>query len=118
MLRRLGLLGRGAGVGASGKLPSRPTLTITFTLTVTFTLTLNLTFTFTLTHQASFCVTKGKPFGGFYSFVEDFARTGKSTAQLRRAQYGPAWTWSMICTRMSIVADTDMYTRAYKDTCA
>jgi hypothetical protein len=45
-------------------------------------------------HQASYRVAKGKPFGGFYSFVEDFRRDTKSTAQLRRAQYGPAWSWS------------------------
>lgn len=45
-------------------------------------------------HQASYRVAKGKPFGGFYSFVEDFRRDGQSTQQLRRAQFGPAWTWS------------------------
>ena len=36
-------------------------------------------------HQASYRVQKGQPFGGFYSFVEDFRRDGESTLQLRSA---------------------------------
>ena len=45
-------------------------------------------------HLASYRVRNGRPFGGFYSFVEDFRRDGESVAQLRRALYGPSWTWS------------------------
>lgn len=42
-------------------------------------------------HLATFRVRGGRPFGGFYSFVEDFRRSGVSAAERRAASYGPAW---------------------------
>jgi len=45
-------------------------------------------------HLASYRVQKGSRFGGFYSFIEDYRRDGETVNQLRRAQYGPAWSWS------------------------
>ena len=35
--------------------------------------------------------TGGQPLKGYYSFVEDFRRDGKSPAERRSAVYGPAW---------------------------
>lgn len=41
---------------------------------------------------ASFrAVTKGSPLQGYYSFVEDFRRDGKSPTELRRARFGHGW---------------------------
>lgn len=45
-------------------------------------------------HLASYRVQKGARFGGFYSFIEDYRRDGETVNKLRRAQYGPAWSWS------------------------
>jgi len=39
--------------------------------------------------------TKGSPLKGYYSFVEDFRRDGKSPAERRSAIYGPAWVKSV-----------------------
>jgi len=33
----------------------------------------------------------GKPLDGYYSFVEDFRRDGRSPLQRRRARFGPGW---------------------------
>lgn len=38
--------------------------------------------------------TKGSPLKGYYSFVEDFRRDGKSPGEARSAIYGPAWVKS------------------------
>ena len=48
------------------------------------------------THLASFRVLRPRDdvFGGFYSFVEDFRRDGRSVFDERRASFGPAWCWS------------------------
>jgi hypothetical protein len=35
--------------------------------------------------------TGGKALGGYYSFVEDFRRDGKSVGQVRRAFFGNGW---------------------------
>lgn len=35
--------------------------------------------------------TKGRPLGGYYSFVEDFRRDYKSALDVRRARYGNGW---------------------------
>ncbi|HLY08546.1 MAG TPA: DUF3472 domain-containing protein [Planctomycetota bacterium] len=35
--------------------------------------------------------TQGQPLRGYYSFVEDFRRDGKSPSERRSAIYGPAW---------------------------
>lgn len=35
--------------------------------------------------------TGGKPLGGYYSFVEDFRRDGKSVHETRRARFGNGW---------------------------
>lgn len=35
--------------------------------------------------------TGGQPLKGFYSFVEDFRRDGKSAQEVRRARYGQGW---------------------------
>ena len=42
-------------------------------------------------HLATFLVKNAKPFGGFYSFIEDFKRDGNSAYQSRVATFGPAW---------------------------
>eukprot|EP00927_Polykrikos_kofoidii_P057183 TRINITY_DN51300_c0_g1_i1.p1 TRINITY_DN51300_c0_g1~~TRINITY_DN51300_c0_g1_i1.p1 ORF type:complete len:459 (-),score=47.22 TRINITY_DN51300_c0_g1_i1:77-1327(-) len=42
-------------------------------------------------HLASYKVACGKPFRGFYSFIEDFRRDGTSVEEERRAAFGPAW---------------------------
>ncbi|HEV7867130.1 MAG TPA: DUF3472 domain-containing protein [Chthoniobacteraceae bacterium] len=36
-------------------------------------------------------ITGGKPLAGFYSFVEDFRRDGKSPGEMRRARFGNGW---------------------------
>ncbi len=36
-------------------------------------------------------LTGGKPLGGYYSFVEDFRRDGKSVNEHRTAEFGNAW---------------------------
>jgi hypothetical protein len=35
--------------------------------------------------------TKGRPLRGYYSFIEDFRRDGKSVHETRRARFGPGW---------------------------
>jgi hypothetical protein len=35
--------------------------------------------------------TKGKPLSGYYSFIEDFRRDGKSVGEERRARFGNGW---------------------------
>jgi hypothetical protein len=35
--------------------------------------------------------TRGSPLKGYYSFVEDFRRDGKSPGERRSARYGPGW---------------------------
>jgi hypothetical protein len=35
--------------------------------------------------------TSGKPLSGYYSFIEDFRRDGKSVHEIRRAQFGNGW---------------------------
>jgi hypothetical protein len=35
--------------------------------------------------------TGGKPLSGYYSFIEDFRRDGKSAQELRRARFGNGW---------------------------
>jgi hypothetical protein len=35
--------------------------------------------------------TKGRPLRGYYSFIEDFRRDGKSVEETRRARFGPGW---------------------------
>jgi hypothetical protein len=35
--------------------------------------------------------TKGRPLKGYYSFIEDFRRDGKSVQETRRARFGPGW---------------------------
>jgi hypothetical protein len=43
-------------------------------------------------HMATFRThTGGKPLGGYYSFVEDFHRDGKSPNEIRRARFGNGW---------------------------
>jgi len=42
-------------------------------------------------HLATYRVAGGKPFRGFYSFVEDFRRDYASTLTEREAMFGPAW---------------------------
>lgn len=42
-------------------------------------------------HIASYRVACGKPFDGFYSFIEDFRRDVKSVGNERCANFGPAW---------------------------
>ena len=43
-------------------------------------------------HLVSFqTITDKKPFGGFYSFIEDFQRNFESAKQQRRALYGRGW---------------------------
>ncbi len=43
-------------------------------------------------HLATFrALTKGSPLKGYYSFVEDFRRDGKSVAERRRARYSNGW---------------------------
>ena len=63
-------------------------------------------------HLATFRVTtKGSPLKGYYSFVEDFRRDGKSAGQQRRARYGPGWVrtlkdeWVAV-TKVRFTADT------------
>jgi hypothetical protein len=47
-------------------------------------------------HLATFrTVTGGKPLGGYYSFVEDFRRDGKSRGERREAQFGNGWVRSI-----------------------
>ena len=50
----------------------------------------------TWTHLASYKVLRPKDdlFDGFHSFVEDFRRDSYSPYDLRRARFGPAWSWS------------------------
>lgn len=46
-------------------------------------------------HLVSFSTLNGgQKLRGLYSFVEDFRRDGASFGQVRRAEYGPAWTRS------------------------
>jgi hypothetical protein len=35
--------------------------------------------------------TKGEPLGGYYSFIEDFRRDGRSVHDIRRARFGNGW---------------------------
>jgi hypothetical protein len=43
-------------------------------------------------HMATFRThTGGKPLGGYYSFVEDFRRDGKSPHEVRKARFGNGW---------------------------
>ena len=49
------------------------------------------------THLASYRVRQGKPFSGFYSFIEDFRRDHKSVEEIRTAVYGPAWVYNGSC---------------------
>jgi hypothetical protein len=39
-------------------------------------------------------VTGGKPLRGYYSFIEDFRRDGRSANELRRARFGNGWVRS------------------------
>ncbi|MSU62155.1 MAG: DUF3472 domain-containing protein [Pedosphaera sp.] len=38
--------------------------------------------------------TGGKPLSGYYSFIEDFRRDGRSVAEVRRARFGNGWVKS------------------------
>lgn len=40
-------------------------------------------------------ITGGKPLSGYYSFVEDFRRDGKSVTEPRTAEFGNAWVKSL-----------------------
>ena len=43
-------------------------------------------------HLATFqTITKGEPLKGYYSFIEDFRRDGKSPHERRRARFGNGW---------------------------
>lgn len=43
-------------------------------------------------HLATFkALTKGSPLKGYYSFVEDFRRDGKSVGEVRRARFSDGW---------------------------
>jgi hypothetical protein len=47
-------------------------------------------------HLATFrTITGGEPLKGYYSFVEDFRRDGKSPHEVRRARFGPGWVRTM-----------------------
>ena len=47
-------------------------------------------------HLATFrTLTKGSPLKGYYSFVEDFRRNGKSVEQTRRARFANGWVRSL-----------------------
>ena len=47
-------------------------------------------------HLATFrTATGGKPLSGFYSFVEDFRRDGKSVNEVRRARFGNGWAHTL-----------------------
>jgi uncharacterized protein DUF3472 len=46
-------------------------------------------------HLATFrTITQGSPLKGYYSFVEDFRRDGRSAAETRRARFGNGWVRS------------------------
>jgi hypothetical protein len=43
-------------------------------------------------HLATFrTITQGTPLKGYYSFIEDFRRDGRSAAETRRARFGTGW---------------------------
>ena len=44
-------------------------------------------------HLATYCVPNAGPFGGFYSFVEDFCRDSDSANRCRIATFGPSWLY-------------------------
>ena len=40
-------------------------------------------------------LTKGEPLGGYYSFIEDFRRDGRSPHERRRARFGHGWVQTL-----------------------
>ena len=63
--------------------------------------------------------TGGAPLKGYYSFVEDFRRDGKSAEQIRRARFGNGWIKSMngdwialTCARFTADGNTQMHINA------